>query len=74
MKFKYYIGRIRTVPSFGTAYVAETVVSPLPLWVQHPVRAAGRPPDPVGIGRHHMDSFVWIRVVTPEWEYTERLA
>lgn len=25
-------------------------------------------------GRHHMeDGFVWIRVVTPEWEYTERM-
>jgi hypothetical protein len=22
----------------------------------------------------HMDEFVWIRVVTPDWEYTERLA
>jgi hypothetical protein len=21
----------------------------------------------------HMDEFVWIRVVTPDWEYTERL-
>lgn len=27
-----------------------------------------------GNGRHHMDSYVWIRVVTTEWEYTERLA
>lgn len=27
-----------------------------------------------GNGRHHMDSYVWIRVVTSEWEYTERLA
>ena len=27
-----------------------------------------------GNGRHRMDSYVWIRVVTSEWEYTERLA
>jgi hypothetical protein len=38
-------------------------------------RLGGRP---WSAGEHlweeHMDEFVWIRVVTPDWEYTERLA
>lgn len=30
--------------------------------------------QPENIWEEHMDEFVWIRVVTPDWEYTERLA
>ena len=33
--------------------------------------ARGQPEQP---WEEHMDEFVWIRVVTPDWEYTERLA
>jgi len=42
----------------------------------HPVQAAGRPPvvSRSHLWEEHMDEFVWIRVVTPDWEYTERLA
>lgn len=32
--------------------------------------AAGSPLD---IWEERMDSYVWIRVVTPEWEYTQRV-
>lgn len=40
----------------------------------HPLQAAGRLPvaSPLDIWEEHMD-YVWIRVVTPEWEYTQRL-
>lgn len=39
------------------------------------VQAAGRPPvvSRSKTWEEHMDDFVWIRVVTPDWEYTERL-
>ena len=42
----------------------------------HIVQAAGRPPvvSRSKTWEEHMDDFVWIRVVTPDWEYTERLA
>jgi hypothetical protein len=41
----------------------------------HSVQAAGRPPvvSRSKTWEEHMDEFVWIRVVTPDWEYTERL-
>jgi hypothetical protein len=29
--------------------------------------------SPLDIWEEHMDSYVWIRVVTPEWEYTQRV-
>jgi hypothetical protein len=38
-----------------------------------PCRGWEADPGPEGNGRKHMDEFVWIRVVTPEWEYTEKL-
>lgn len=45
-----------------------------PMGALHPLQAAGRLPvaSPLDIWEEHMD-YVWIRVVTPEWEYTQRL-
>ena len=31
-------------------------------------------PRPGDLGGTRMDSYAWIRVVTDEWEYTERVA
>jgi len=39
----------------------------------HPCSGWEAAAPPWGTGRHRMDSYVWIRVVTTEWEYTERL-
>lgn len=38
------------------------------------LQTAGRPSSaPGNLWEEHMDSYVWIRVVTPDWEYTQRV-
>lgn len=29
--------------------------------------------SPLGLWEEYMDLYVWIRVVTPDWEYTQRV-
>ena len=47
------------------------------LWARFssPVMSVGRPTTAGNLGgKTHMDSYAWIRVVTDDWEYTERVA
>jgi hypothetical protein len=68
-------GNSGSVVSLGNHEIASAAVVGSPLGTLQVALQwlGGHRGQPNGIWEEHMDEFVWVRVVTPDWEYTERL-